>query len=65
MLSQPEGPEAAGTSVLYGVEDVQATHARIAADGVKFEEQPHVIAQVEEKTFISPSAPTPRATLWA
>ena len=48
MLSQPEGPETAGSSILYfGVDDVEAAHRALAANGVAFEQPPHVVAQLE------------------
>ena len=50
MLSQPEGPETVGNSILYyGVEDVDAAHSALVARGIEFEEGPKVIAKVEEK----------------
>ena len=48
MLSQPEGPETAGSSILYfGVEDVGAAHAALSERGIAFEQRPHVIAQLD------------------
>ena len=48
MLSQPEGPETAGSSILYfGVADVPAAHAALEARGIAFEQPPHVIARLE------------------
>ena len=48
MLSQPEGPETAGNSILYyGVEDVAASHRALMSSGVIFEEAPKIIARVE------------------
>jgi methylmalonyl-CoA/ethylmalonyl-CoA epimerase len=48
MLSQPEGPETVGNSILYyGVEDVAAAHRALAGKGVAFEEGPRCIAKVE------------------
>ena len=50
MLSQPEGPETVGNSILYyGVEDVDTAHAALIARGVDFEEGPKTIAKVDEK----------------
>ena len=50
MLSQPEGPETVGNSILYyGVEDVDAAHAALIARGIDFEEGPKTIAKVEDK----------------
>lgn len=47
MLSQPEGPETAGSSILYfGVADVPAAHAALTDRGIAFEQPPHVIAQL-------------------
>ncbi|HYJ31252.1 MAG TPA: VOC family protein [Allosphingosinicella sp.] len=47
MLSQPEGPETAGNSILYyGVEDAAATHDALVARGVVFEQPPHVIGRL-------------------
>jgi len=48
MLSQPEGPETAGNSILYyGVDDVDAAWRAMVDQGVAFEEPPRCIAQVE------------------
>jgi methylmalonyl-CoA/ethylmalonyl-CoA epimerase len=48
MLSQPEGPETVGNSILYyGVEDVAAAYEAMRALGVAFEEAPKPIARVE------------------
>ncbi|HEX8258378.1 MAG TPA: VOC family protein [Allosphingosinicella sp.] len=48
MLSQPEGPETVGNSILYyGVEDVAAAHRALAGKGVAFEEEPRCIAKIE------------------
>src|SRR5690348_9432122 len=48
MLSRPEGAETAGSSILYyGVEDVDAAHEAMKAQGVTFDEAPRCIAQVE------------------
>ncbi|HEV2747227.1 MAG TPA: VOC family protein [Allosphingosinicella sp.] len=50
MLSQPEGPETAGNSILYyGVADVDAAYRALAHQGVAFEEEPRCIARVEGK----------------
>ena len=47
MLSQPEGPETSGSSILYyAVADAAAAEAELAADGVVFEQEAHCIAQV-------------------
>ncbi len=48
MLSRPEGPDSAGSSILYyGVEDVEAAHRTMAEAGVAFEEAPRCIAKVD------------------
>jgi methylmalonyl-CoA/ethylmalonyl-CoA epimerase len=50
MLSRPEGPEAAGNSILYyGVDDVEAAYAEMRERGVSFEEPPRKIAELEGK----------------
>ncbi len=50
MLSQPEGPETVGNSILYyGVADVDTAHRSMAARGVAFEEAPRCIAKVDGK----------------
>lgn len=50
MLSQPEGPETAGNSILYyNVEDIAAAHRDLAAAGIAFEEEPKRIAEVAGK----------------
>jgi methylmalonyl-CoA/ethylmalonyl-CoA epimerase len=50
MLSRPEGPDAAGNSILYyGVDNVDAAHEAMRAEGVAFEEPPRKIAEVEGK----------------
>jgi methylmalonyl-CoA/ethylmalonyl-CoA epimerase len=50
MLTPPEGPEQAPSSILYyGVDDVDAAHAEMAAAGVAFDEAPRTIAKVEGK----------------
>jgi methylmalonyl-CoA/ethylmalonyl-CoA epimerase len=47
MLSQPEGPETAGASILYyGVPDAGAAQAELSEDGTMFESAAHRIAQV-------------------
>jgi len=47
MLSQPEGPETSGSSILYyAVADAAAAEAELAAEGVVFEQEAHCIAQV-------------------
>ena len=48
MLSEPEGTEGPGNSILYfGVEDVAAAHRAMVDRGISFEEAPKVIAQIE------------------
>jgi methylmalonyl-CoA/ethylmalonyl-CoA epimerase len=50
MLSRPEGPEASGCSILYyAVPDAREAQARLAADGVAFEEDARCIARVGGK----------------
>ena len=50
MLSQPEGPETAGSSILYyAVVDARAAQAALAADGVTFEEEARCIARVGDR----------------
>ncbi|HEX8623867.1 MAG TPA: VOC family protein [Allosphingosinicella sp.] len=50
MLSRPEGPDMAGSSILYyGVYDVEAAWREMLARGVAFEEPPRVIAEVDGK----------------
>lgn len=50
MLSQPEGPETAGNSILYyAVADIAAAHEALRTHGVLFEEEPRCIARVGGK----------------
>jgi methylmalonyl-CoA/ethylmalonyl-CoA epimerase len=50
MLSQPEGPETAGNSILYyGVADATAASRALAERGVAFEEEAKCIARVGGK----------------
>ncbi len=50
MLSQPEGPETAGSSILYyAVPDARAAEAELAAAGVTFDQAAHLIARVADK----------------
>ena len=50
MLSQPEGPETAGSSILYyAVPDAAAAQAALAETGVDFDEDARCIARVGEK----------------
>ena len=50
MLSRPEKPEFDHpSSILYfSVADIQAAHARMKANGVKFEDEPHLIAKLPD-----------------
>jgi len=50
MLSRPEGPESAGSSILYyAVPDAAAAARALAAEGVVFEEQARCIARVGDR----------------
>ena len=50
MLSQPEGLETAGNSILYyGVADAFAAHDSLAAQGIVFESKPHVVGRLGDK----------------
>lgn len=50
MLSPPEGPESAGSSILYyAVPDAAAAQRSLAAGGVVFEEQARCIARVGDR----------------
>jgi methylmalonyl-CoA/ethylmalonyl-CoA epimerase len=50
MLSQPEGPETAGNSILYyAVADAAEAERELAARGVTFEEGARCIARVADK----------------
>ena len=50
MLSRPEGPETAGSSILYyAVASARDATAALAADGVEFEEEARCIARVGDK----------------
>ena len=50
MLSQPEGPETAGNSILYyAVADAFAAHDALAAQGIVFESKPHVVGRLGDK----------------
>lgn len=50
MLSRPEGPDTAGSSILYyGVEDAREACATLAERGVKVEEAARLIARVDGK----------------
>ena len=50
MLDKPEKPEFDHpSSILYfQVEDIRAAHKRLSEAGAKFEDEPHVIAQMQE-----------------
>ena len=48
MLSQPEGPETAGSSLLYyAVPSARAAETALAGEGVRFEAAAHHVATVE------------------
>ena len=50
MLSRPESPDGAGSSILYyGVDDVAAAYEEMRAGGIAFEEPPRRIAEVDGK----------------
>ena len=50
MLTPPEGPETAGISIVYyDVQDIEAAHRSLTAEGVAFESAPHFIAKVGGK----------------
>lgn len=50
MLSQPEGPETAGSSILYyNVDDARAAQAELVAAGALFDEDARCIARVGDK----------------
>jgi predicted enzyme related to lactoylglutathione lyase len=52
MLDKPSEPlpSGVGTSILYyGVDDIRAAQATLEQRGVRFEEQPHLIATVGDK----------------
>lgn len=50
MLSRPEGPDTAGSSILYyGFDDVAAACEKMLAKGVAFDEPPRQIAEVDGK----------------
>jgi methylmalonyl-CoA/ethylmalonyl-CoA epimerase len=47
MLSRPEGPETSGNSILYyGVADAHSAYETMAAQGVAFEQEPHVVGRL-------------------
>lgn len=50
MLSQPEGPETAGSSILYyAVPSARDAQAALVADGVVFDESARCIARVGDR----------------
>jgi methylmalonyl-CoA/ethylmalonyl-CoA epimerase len=50
MLSQPEGPETAGCSILYyAVADAREAQVALKDDGVEFEEEARCIARVGDR----------------
>ena len=50
MLSRPEGPETAGSSILYyAVDSARDAQARLAADGIIFDEEARCIARVGDR----------------
>ena len=50
MLSQPEGPETAGSSIIYyAVDSAREAQARLAEGGVAFEEEARCIAKVGDR----------------
>lgn len=50
MLSQPEGPETAGSSIIYyAVPDAAEAQRTLAADGVTFEEDARCIARLGDR----------------
>lgn len=50
MLTQPEGPETAGNSIIYyGVEDAAEACRALSKNGVTFEEEARCIARVADK----------------
>ena len=50
MLSLPEGTTPVGNSVIYyGVENIHAAHSALAARGVPFLRDPHLIARLPDR----------------
>ena len=50
MLSRPEGAENPGNSILYyGVEDAHAAHESLAAKGVAFAAEPHIVGRLGDR----------------
>ena len=50
MLSRPEKPEFdhPGSVLYFAVADIQVAHARMKENGVKFEDEPHLIAKMPD-----------------
>ena len=50
MLSRPEKPEFdhPGSVLYFSVPDIQAAHSRMKESGVKFEDEPHMIAKMPD-----------------
>jgi len=50
MLSPPEKPEFdhPGSVLYFVVEEIKAAHIQLAAKGVKFEQEPHLIARLPD-----------------
>ena len=50
MLTRPEKPEFdhPGSVLYFSVPDIQAAHAAMKAKGVRFEDEPHVIARMPD-----------------
>ena len=47
MLSRPEGPESAGSSILYyAVDDAAAAQEALVAKGIAFEQPAHVVGRL-------------------
>jgi methylmalonyl-CoA/ethylmalonyl-CoA epimerase len=50
MLTRPEKPEFdhPGSILYFAVPDIQATHATMKEKGVRFEDEPHVVARMPD-----------------
>jgi methylmalonyl-CoA/ethylmalonyl-CoA epimerase len=48
MLSLAEGTEAATSIIYYAVDDIQRAHGVLAARGVRFVGQPHIVARMPD-----------------
>jgi len=50
MIDKPEKPEFdhAGSILYFAVGDIQASHAKMKDHGVKFEDEPHLIARLPD-----------------